>query len=240
MESSITERVKQVMDYTKQSPTAFADSIGVNRPSMSHILSGRNKPSLDIIQKIITNYPHINPLWLINAQGEMLQLNIFESEDQTRKKDADKTLTDKKEKKAKPTKSTNFVQAALMSNALDEDIDVPSPVSTRVKQENVEILVQEAAIQETISEKIAKESEILVSKTIQNQAPTENIIMIENSIDTKLEPKPIVNEEPQATYYNKAQNNVDNAMIQAFTSGKQIEKIVIFYSDKTFSVYNPE
>ena len=40
--------------------SALADSIGVNRATISHILSGRNKPSIDFLEKLVNAYPNIN------------------------------------------------------------------------------------------------------------------------------------------------------------------------------------
>ncbi|MCT4561942.1 MAG: helix-turn-helix domain-containing protein [Crocinitomicaceae bacterium] len=47
---------------------SFADKIGVQRSSVSHILKGRNKPSLDFIQRVITNFPRVDAHWLITGQ----------------------------------------------------------------------------------------------------------------------------------------------------------------------------
>lgn len=47
---------------------SFADKIGVQRSSVSHILNGRNKPSLDFIQRIIANFPRVDAHWLISGQ----------------------------------------------------------------------------------------------------------------------------------------------------------------------------
>ena len=52
----------------------FADAINVQRSSISHILSGRNKPSFDFLRKIFIKYPEINADWLIMGRG-----NIFEN-----------------------------------------------------------------------------------------------------------------------------------------------------------------
>nr|WP_250149275.1 helix-turn-helix transcriptional regulator [Flagellimonas sp. 389] len=49
--------------------STFADSIGVQRSSISHLLSGRNKPSLDFILKVIKTYPEVNLYWLLNGKG---------------------------------------------------------------------------------------------------------------------------------------------------------------------------
>jgi len=52
------------------SPSRFADEIGVQRSSISHILSGRNKPSFDIIQKIIRRYPDLGMDWFLSDTSE--------------------------------------------------------------------------------------------------------------------------------------------------------------------------
>lgn len=54
--------------------TRFADYIGVNRPIISHILSGRNKPSLEIIQKIVNKFPELGYNWI--ADEEQLDMEI--------------------------------------------------------------------------------------------------------------------------------------------------------------------
>ena len=51
--------------------SALADSIGVNRATISHILSGRNKPSIDFLEKLVNAYPNINANWLITGIGYM-------------------------------------------------------------------------------------------------------------------------------------------------------------------------
>lgn len=64
------ERLKQIMEHYKQGSTAFADTLGVPRSSISHLLSGRNKPSLDFILKLINAYPEVNLYWFLNGKGE--------------------------------------------------------------------------------------------------------------------------------------------------------------------------
>jgi DNA-binding XRE family transcriptional regulator len=54
--------------------TRFADFIGINRPIISHILSGRNKPSLEIIQRIVTKFPELGYNWISDDEG--LDMNI--------------------------------------------------------------------------------------------------------------------------------------------------------------------
>ena len=49
----------------------LADNIGVNRATISHILSGRNKPSIDFFEKLLHIYPRLNSNWLITGIGDM-------------------------------------------------------------------------------------------------------------------------------------------------------------------------
>jgi transcriptional regulator with XRE-family HTH domain len=64
-------RLQQLMDKEGISPARFAEIVGVQRSSVSHILSGRNNPSLEFIQKILTAFPKINSDWLIIGVGAM-------------------------------------------------------------------------------------------------------------------------------------------------------------------------
>jgi transcriptional regulator with XRE-family HTH domain len=69
----INDRFLQVMEYYNQSPSKFADELGVIRSSISHIISGRNKPGLDLIQKLLTTFPEVDADWLLLGKGKMIQ-----------------------------------------------------------------------------------------------------------------------------------------------------------------------
>ena len=68
--SKIIERIKRIISDSGLSNSQFADKIGVPRSSISHILSGRNNPSLDLIIKILRNFDDINADFLL--KGEVL------------------------------------------------------------------------------------------------------------------------------------------------------------------------
>jgi transcriptional regulator with XRE-family HTH domain len=61
----LNDTIKHIIVEKNLSPSRFADEIGVQRSSISHILSGRNKPSLDIVQKIIRRFPELGTDWLV-------------------------------------------------------------------------------------------------------------------------------------------------------------------------------
>lgn len=63
----IQERIKLIIKANNETPSSFADKIGVKRSNLSHVLNGRNKPSLDFLEKIISTYPNVNASWLITG-----------------------------------------------------------------------------------------------------------------------------------------------------------------------------
>ena len=79
------QRLKNWMESEGLKSSALADTIGVNRATISHILSGRNKPSIDFLEKLLSAYPNINANWLISGIGYM-QNNIKEKEVVSNKK----------------------------------------------------------------------------------------------------------------------------------------------------------
>tara|TARA_R100001369_G_scaffold30533_3_gene54242 strand:- start:29064 stop:29432 length:369 start_codon:yes stop_codon:yes gene_type:complete len=64
-----TLRLQKVIDFYEESASGFAEKIGVQRSSISHILSGRNKPSLDFVMKVLNSYPEVELYWLLNGKG---------------------------------------------------------------------------------------------------------------------------------------------------------------------------
>jgi transcriptional regulator with XRE-family HTH domain len=65
------ERILQLLDLEKISPSKFADLIGVQRSSVSHVISGRNKPSFDFLQKTLKAFPGLKADWLMLGDGPM-------------------------------------------------------------------------------------------------------------------------------------------------------------------------
>lgn len=74
-----TKRLERILAYYELSATAFANAIGVQPSSISHLLSGRNKPSLDFVLKVIRHYPEVNLYWLLNGKGDFPAGKISES-----------------------------------------------------------------------------------------------------------------------------------------------------------------
>ncbi|WP_291145540.1 helix-turn-helix domain-containing protein [Flavobacterium sp. UBA7680] len=72
------KRLEIILDYYGLNASSFADKIGVQRSSMSHLLSGRNKPSLDFVMKILDVFPEVDLYWILVGKG-----NFPKSENET-------------------------------------------------------------------------------------------------------------------------------------------------------------
>jgi transcriptional regulator with XRE-family HTH domain len=72
----IEDRIKLIIKANNQTPATFADEIGIKRSNLSHVLSGRNKPSLNFLSKIINSFPNVNASWLVTGvtrEGEFVE-----------------------------------------------------------------------------------------------------------------------------------------------------------------------
>ncbi|WP_420322473.1 helix-turn-helix domain-containing protein [Flagellimonas sp.] len=95
MNEAIIERIRTVINHYGLTVSTFADKIGVQRSSISHLLNGRNRPSLDFVLKVVQTYPEVNLYWLLNGKGEfppkenlehsspILDSDVFNTEERT-------------------------------------------------------------------------------------------------------------------------------------------------------------
>lgn len=67
----MNSRLQQFLVAENISQAQFAETIGVARASISHILSGRNKPGFDFLESMIRHYPNLNFEWLLTGRGKM-------------------------------------------------------------------------------------------------------------------------------------------------------------------------
>jgi transcriptional regulator with XRE-family HTH domain len=69
------KRLKSIMEYYEISAALLAEKIDIQRSSISHLLSGRNKPSLDFVLKILKEFPDVELYWLLNGVGKFPKQN---------------------------------------------------------------------------------------------------------------------------------------------------------------------
>jgi len=93
---AFAKRLKDLMTYYEISAAGLADRIGVQRSSVSHLLSGRNNPSLDFIIKVLDNYPQTSFDWLVKGIGSLSASTTSHEEDKAASTLFDDNLAAKK------------------------------------------------------------------------------------------------------------------------------------------------
>jgi len=96
---AFAKRIKKIILFYGISAAQLADKIGVQRSSISHLLSGRNKPSLDFVMKIVKAYDAIDLYWLLNGKGRFPKLDksetaILEASEEIKKPQSDLLLSE--------------------------------------------------------------------------------------------------------------------------------------------------
>ena len=66
----MNSRLQQFLELENLTPARLTDIMGIQRSGLSHILSGRNKPSYDFLHKLLIKFPHINGDWLMTGRGK--------------------------------------------------------------------------------------------------------------------------------------------------------------------------
>src|SRR5690606_22845543 len=133
-----SERLLQIFEYYSLSSTQFADKIGVQRSTLSHLLSNRNKPSLDFLLKIIEHFPELNLYWLADGSKQMFSQN----------NETDQSF-----------KTSSNLTEDITQNANDFEIDdEESPL--HATKENVENLVQYEVPQKIMDRSVEQNLEI--------------------------------------------------------------------------------
>lgn len=129
------KRLEIILDYYNLSASAFADKINVQRSSLSHLLSGRNKPSLDFIIKVIEVFPEVDLYWILNGKGNFPKSEIVSNSFEATEKSntpppiiessfSEPDLFSTVEKVIPPTLSeSNAVESFKTKNNSDEEIE---------------------------------------------------------------------------------------------------------------------
>ena len=74
------ERILELMKAKQLTPSQFADEIGIQRSGISHLISGRKKPSLELIMKVLKRFPDVKPDYLLYGTSDH-ELNRNENQE---------------------------------------------------------------------------------------------------------------------------------------------------------------
>ena len=87
------DRISKIITTEGLTPSLLSVELGVQRSGISHILSGRNLPSFDFLQKLLVRFPKLNAEWLILGTGSMFKTNNEEVPDLFKEKEAPPSST---------------------------------------------------------------------------------------------------------------------------------------------------
>lgn len=71
----LNKRVIQILSHSSLTKAELAAKLGVSPAQLSHIASGRNKPGVEILQKLLSMFPGLNALWLLSGEGAVFLKN---------------------------------------------------------------------------------------------------------------------------------------------------------------------
>ena len=136
------KRLESILDYYGLNASSFADKIGVQRSSMSHLLSGRNKPSLDFVMKILDVFPDVDLYWILNGKG-----NFPKSDDGDAISKAENFVENKNQNSPAPS-TENFAGEDLFSqieykaeNPQTKKIELNKNSNLNVEEDEIEKIV---------------------------------------------------------------------------------------------------
>lgn len=226
MEDSIVERVIVLMEYYALTASAFADKIDVQRSSMSHLVSGRNKPSLDFIQKVLNNFSDINPTWLIMGTGPMKQLDIFDIK-------GDVAPVEPIPAAKFQSAGNGSVSVVAEQTVIRQDFQEPDPFI----HEPVRVVYTQAApaVVSVVPEPVTQQNQ----PPILQQPVMEPVLPINNpaaTVNPVAAPSIPVAAAPPASIIMPDTDSLTEKCVQ---NDKKVTKIVFFYSDNTFETFNP-
>ena len=191
------ERISLLVKALNYTSAQFAEEINVQKSAVSHIMSGRNNPSLDFIQKIITRFPEVSIDWIMFGKGPIFKDRDF--------------LSETPENKLFKSQNNEFKPYEDLFSGLDIENDT----------ENLNL------------KEFGQQSRLTVKEDFSNQpssAPGHK----------NMKPKLSSEENPSPIIFSEEKENKKIGDANSEAKRKIVERVIIFYSDKTFSEYKPD
>ena len=110
--NNITERINYILKHYNLTAGDFADKLGIQKSSVSHLLSERNKPSFQFLTKLLNAFPDINLNWFIAGDG-----NIFKNSGHIPEYENLTDLEKEDKKESEKEKTAKLPQKKLVNEA---------------------------------------------------------------------------------------------------------------------------
>ncbi len=243
----MVDRINLILKAKNLTSRQFAEEIGIQPSGMSHILSGRNRPSLDFVMKVVSRYPEIDIKWLTLGEGEMYSSNVPVKKIERRSQpDLFSAMEDDSiygNDSMEPETIVKQEQTAVMANESTLTSDAPSsPVLPSEQLSNMSSLpLSSASASPSLSPSPSSSSS---SSSSPSHSSSHSPSFQELS---SLQSAPISTPEPvkrseQVEQIQPVEKDRQTDIEQPYSGMpiKKIVKVVMFYDDHTFAEYYPE
>ena len=110
------EKLQKLMASEQLTASRFAELLGIQPSGVTHLLGGRNKPSFDLVQKILRRFPHINPDWLLLDSEQMYRADAELTNDQPNQTSNEVAETPVNVEKNSATQNTTISEGSTSAN----------------------------------------------------------------------------------------------------------------------------
>lgn len=241
----VVSRLKYFMDSSGLTISQFADTCNIPRPTMSQLISGRNKRiSNEIFDKIHNGFPNLSILWLMFGEGQMLvNENIEISEPQNAILDNDLVAERADDERVGSLQSSLFASSeSFQSGNEDEHPSKNAGSGTKFAEEVGKAFISDKAEQ--------PRQAVYFSEDVPSKANTDDVVPSGNPYSEipSQTPPPHSNQQFQQSGQQSSfrSPNHETAHVEAHRvsiapdSHKKITNIVVFYSDNSFQSFLPD
>ena len=225
----IEERILKLLDTEQLSSSKFADIIGVQRSSVSHILTGRNKPSFDFVQKTLKAFPLLDADWLILGKGEMYSAE---------RGAGGGSLFDQNKESTGQTRvsSAGSEEGSVQSRdrLYSADLNISTSASPSEQTNRSGELKSEQNIDNVDNNNLNESLENIEQNTKESQRTIASGQSI-NQANELMRSAEISSPENDVTV-NK-ENNTGSLSGEKSASEKRVTRVILFYSDNSFDIY---
>ena len=253
----IEDKIRLLITDSGLTSAQFADKTKIQKSTVSHILSGRNKPSYEVIHKILVAFPNINTDWLLRNSTDMYidkEKSIFAgvtnvtkpifSPDETIKQSESDSVTN-----VTKSEPVSFQKKSVLSEIETQDTNVTKQESTfssnQIKEQQVEnktevenIIATEKISDTKTAEKVLPPED--KNQSSSNDLSSENTKTQEDSKESKKEKKKKKRKEKKAQQkkMKMLQNQDENTELLPGIKVSS-DRIIIFNKDRTYKEYFP-
>ena len=207
----IHNRIAQILQTEDITAKLFSEKLGVERSSISHLLSGRNKPSIDFLDKFFNIFPDYNPLWLISGKGEM-------------------KITVTKERVTYVTQESHTIQEPQKLFEISE-IDVNKINENIIKNEQV---IENITI---VKDELQNEQDVTKNDTVLKEQEAKKEIETNQPFDEKIS-QPHTNNSIRAKENSNVLKMPENETENKQKQEDCIKRIVIFFDNGLFETFS--